>query len=87
MEPLVAPLTFLTPNKTRSQRLVICQIRIHSTRGHFCVKMAKYMHMDMKMIMRISTTWLLKLGPKSEWHRVQIKLSEGRKVVQNIIKS
>ena len=79
MEPLVAHLTFLTPNKTRSQRPVICQIRTHSTRGHSCAKMAKFMHMDMKMIMRISTTWLLKLGPKSEWHRGQIKYSEGRK--------
>ena len=86
MEPLVAHRTFLTPNKTRSQKQVICQIRILSTREHSSVKMAKCTHMGMKMIMLISTTWLLKLGPKSEENRRKINLMKVR-VELNILKS
>lgn len=49
--PLVAALTYLTPNKIRSPKLRIYQIRIHSIRELSYARMEKYMLMVTRMIM------------------------------------
>ena len=66
MELQVFHRTFLTHSKTKSQKQVVFQTKIPSTKELSFVRTTKFMLTDMKMTLPIFTTCKLKLGPRSE---------------------